>query len=146
MSRLRLLTTQVLTPLVAVLALVAIAPHVQAHGPESHVTVKPLLQQPLPNVEGKTFTVARVEFGPGVTSTPHRHGQAFVFAYVAKGAVRSQLEGGEAKTYETGESWTEQPGAHHILTQNASKTEPAVLIVTFVAPKGEPIKIDDPQP
>jgi len=42
----------------------------------------PLLQQALPNVQGKTFTSAIVDFPPGARAAPHRHGEAFVYAYV----------------------------------------------------------------
>src|SRR4051812_34277845 len=53
-------------------------------------TFKPLLQQALPKVEGKTFTSAVVELPPSARAMPHRHGQAFVYAYVLEGTVRSQ--------------------------------------------------------
>jgi quercetin dioxygenase-like cupin family protein len=109
----------------------------------AHETVKPLFQQPLPNVPGKTFTTVIVDFAPGVDAAPHRHGQAFVYAYVLSGAVRSQLEGEPAKTYQTGQFWSEPPGAHHLATVNASATAPARLLVTFVADTGEALKIDD---
>jgi len=144
MSLPNLLFRRGLIPVLATLGLLAATPSAWAHEAGGHESVKPLFQRALPNVEGKTFTVVRVEFPAGTVALPHRHGQAFVFAYVAQGSVRSQLEGGEAKTYATGESWAEPPGAHHLLTENASKTEPAVLIVTFVSPTGDAIKIDDP--
>ncbi|MBM0275024.1 cupin domain-containing protein [Micromonospora sp. STR1s_6] len=75
---------------------------------------------------------------------PHRHGNAFVYAYVLEGAVRSQLEGEPMRTYHQGENWTEQPGAHHVATENASNTEPAKLLVVFVANNGDQLKTDDP--
>ena len=109
----------------------------------AHETVKPLFQHALPNAPGKTFSTAIVDFPPGATSVPHRHGQAFVYAYVLQGAVRSQLEGEPAKTYQTGEFWYEAPGAHHLETTNASTTAPARLLVTFIADDGQPLKVDD---
>ena len=37
------------------------------------------------------------------------------------------------RTYHQGENWIEQPGAHHVATENASNTEPAeLLLVVFV--------------
>ena len=110
----------------------------------AHETVTPLFQHALPNVEGKTFTTSTVDFPPGVQSVPHRHGQAFVYAYVLSGAVSSQLEGQEAKTYQTGQFWFEEPGVHHLLTANASATAPARLLVVFIADDGQALKIDDP--
>jgi quercetin dioxygenase-like cupin family protein len=107
-------------------------------------TLKPLLQQALPNVKGKTFTSAIVDFPPNASALPHRHGQAFVYAYVLEGTVRSQLDGKPATTYHQGENWVEQPGAHHVLTENTSRTQPAKLLVVFVSNTGEKLKIDDP--
>ncbi|MFF4138521.1 cupin domain-containing protein [Streptomyces mirabilis] len=108
-------------------------------------TLKPLLQQALPNVKGKTFTSAIVDFPPNASALPHRHGQAFVYAYVLEGTVRSQLEGKPATTYHQGENWVEQPGAHHLLTENTSRTQRAKLLVVFVSNTGDKLKIDDPK-
>jgi D-arabinose 1-dehydrogenase-like Zn-dependent alcohol dehydrogenase len=66
-------------------------------------------------------------------AVPHRHGNAFVYAYVLEGAVRSQLEGEPMRTYHQGENWIEQPGAHHVATENASNTEPAELLLLLDA-------------
>ncbi|MGJ5748633.1 cupin domain-containing protein [Streptomyces puniciscabiei] len=108
-------------------------------------TLKPLLQQALPNVKGKTFTSAIVDFPPDARALPHRHGQAFVYAYVLEGTVRSQLAGKPATTYHQGENWVEPPGAHHVLTENTSRTKSAKLLVVFVSDTGAKLKIDDPK-
>ncbi|MFD8006264.1 cupin domain-containing protein [Streptomyces mirabilis] len=108
-------------------------------------TLKPLLQQALPNVKGKTFTSAVVDFPPNARALPHRHGQAFVYAYVLEGTVRSQLEGKPVTTYHQGENWVEQPGAHHLLTENTSRTKRAKLLVVFVSNTGDKLKVDDPK-
>ena len=107
-------------------------------------TLTPLLEQALPNVQGKTFTSAIVDFPPGARAVPHRHGEAFVYAYVLEGTVRSQLGGEPVRTYHQGENWVEPPGAHHVLTENTSRTEPAKLLVVFISNTGDKIKVDDP--
>ncbi|MFI9574362.1 cupin domain-containing protein [Microbispora rosea] len=107
-------------------------------------TLTPLLQQSLPNVKGKTFTSAIVDFPPGARARPHRHGKAFVYAYVLEGSVRSKLAGKPARTYHQGENWVEQPGAHHVLTENTNRTERARLLVVFVSDTGDKLKVDDP--
>ncbi|MGH4028876.1 cupin domain-containing protein [Actinomycetota bacterium Odt1-20B] len=104
----------------------------------------PLVQQALPNVKGKTFTSRIVEFPPGGGAPAHRHGKAFVYAYVLDGTVRSRLEGEPAHTYRRGQTWTEQPGAHHVTTQNVSRTKRARLLVVFVSDTGDELKVDDP--
>ena len=98
----------------------------------------------LPDTRGASLTTVIVELAPGATAAPHRHGGAFVYAYVLEGTVRSQLDGAPARTYRTGEDWFEQPNAHHVLTQNPSPTSPARLLVVFVAPTGAPLKLVDP--
>ncbi|MET8965336.1 cupin domain-containing protein [Streptomyces sp. NPDC004074] len=107
--------------------------------------LKPLLQQALPNVKGKTFTSAVVAFPPNVSALPHRHGQAFVYAYVLEGTVRSKVDDKPVTTYHQGENWIEQPGAHHVLTENTSRTKPAKLLVVFVSNTGDKLKVDDPK-
>jgi|SRR6185312_649807 len=99
----------------------------------AHETVTPAFAHAIPNVPGKTITALVVTYKPGGTSLAHRHGAAFVVAYVLSGAIRSQLEGGESKVYHAGESWTEAPGAHHLVSDNASQTEPATLLAIFIA-------------
>jgi quercetin dioxygenase-like cupin family protein len=106
-------------------------------------TLSPLFQSALPNVKGKTFTSAIVDFPPAARAVPHRHGQAFVYAYVLDGSVASKLEGEPTRTYHQGENWVEQPGAHHVLTQNPSRNAPAKLLVVFISNAGDKLKIDD---
>ncbi|GHJ99656.1 hypothetical protein SY2F82_14540 [Streptomyces sp. Y2F8-2] len=109
-------------------------------------TLEPLFQQALPNVKGKTFTSMIVDFPPNARAMPHRHGQAFVYAYVLEGTLRSRLEGKPVSTYHQGENWVEQPGAHHVLTENTSPTERARLLVVYVSNTGEKLKVDDTKP
>ena len=102
-----------------------------------------LLKQPLPNVKGKTFTSEIVYFPPNARAVPHRHGSAFVYAYVLEGTVRSQLAGGPARTYHQGQDWVEPPGAHHLLAENTSGAKPAELLVIFISNTGAKLKIND---
>jgi quercetin dioxygenase-like cupin family protein len=105
--------------------------------------IKPVFDLDLPNVAGKTFKVVEVSFAAGTKANAHRHGNAFVYAYVLSGSIRSQLAGEPAQIYHAGQSWFEPPGAHHILTQNLSRKKSARLLVVFVANIGEPIKTSD---
>jgi quercetin dioxygenase-like cupin family protein len=107
-------------------------------------SLTPLLQQPLTGVPGKTFTSAIVDLPANAKSLPHRHGQAFAYAYVLEGSIRSQLEGEAVKTYDQGQSWVEPPGAHHVLAENPSTTQPTKLLVVFIADDGTALKTDDP--
>ena len=105
-----------------------------AHGADdAHEQITPAFQTAIANVPGKTMTAVVVDYKPGGVSLPHRHGQAFVVGYVLQGAIRSKVDDGEARVYHAGESWTEAPGAHHLVSENASKTKPARLLAIFVA-------------
>jgi quercetin dioxygenase-like cupin family protein len=97
--------------------------------------VEVIASHALPNVPGKRVTVVRVAYGPGGFTPPHRHGGS-VTAYITKGQVRSQLKGGPLETFEVGQSFFEPPGATHLVSANASNTEPAELIAVFVADEG----------
>jgi quercetin dioxygenase-like cupin family protein len=122
----------------------AAIPRADTAAPHPSETLAPLFQQALPDVPGKTFTSAIVTFPPAARAVPHRHGDAFVYAYVLEGTVSSQLEGEPPHVYHQGENWSEPPGAHHLATENTSPTEPAKLLVVFIATTGEQLKVDDP--
>lgn len=97
--------------------------------------VEPIGSYALPNVPGKRVTIVRVSYGPGGFSRPHRHSGS-VTAYITKGAIRSQLGGGPVETFGVGQSFFEPPGSTHLVSANASMTEPAELIAVFVADEG----------
>lgn len=98
-------------------------------------TVEPIGSYALPNVPGKRVTVVRVFYGPGGFTRAHRHAGS-VTAYITKGEIRSQLGGGPVETFRVGQSFFEPPGATHLVSANASNTEPAELIAVFVADEG----------
>jgi quercetin dioxygenase-like cupin family protein len=115
--------------LAAALALSA----VPAFAADTAAVVTPQFAHALPDMPGKAMKVVTVSYAPGAASPAHRHGQAFVYAYVLSGHVRTQVEGEPEKVLGPGEGWFEPPGAHHIVSANASKTEPAKFLAVFVA-------------
>jgi quercetin dioxygenase-like cupin family protein len=104
--------------------------------------VRPVFSNELPNVPGKTLTAVEVNYAPGASSKPHHHG-GVVFAYVVSGQIRSQVDDGPARVYHAGESFFEGPGAHHVISENASATKPARLLAVIVADKGEKLLTPD---
>ena len=97
--------------------------------------VEPIGSYALPNVAGKRVTIVRVTYGPGGFSRPHRHAGS-VTAYITRGEIRSQLGGGPVETFAVGQTFFEPPGSTHLVSANASATEPAELIAVFVADEG----------
>jgi quercetin dioxygenase-like cupin family protein len=117
----------------AVLA-VPLTPFAAAEEHGGHATVAFTSQ--LPNVPGKSLTAVVVRYGPGEATPPHHHAGS-VYAYVLSGAIRSQTStGGPAKVYQAGESFFEPPGSIHLVSANASNSEPASLLAVFVADDG----------
>jgi quercetin dioxygenase-like cupin family protein len=97
--------------------------------------VEPINSYALPNVPGKRVTIVRVFYGPGGFTRAHRHAGS-VTAYITKGEIRSQLAGGPVEIFKVGQSFFEPPGATHLVSANASDTEPAELVAVFVADEG----------
>ena len=97
--------------------------------------VESIASYALPNLPGKRVTIVRVFYGPGGFTRAHRHAGS-VTAYITKGEIRSQLGGGPIETFKVGQSFFEPPGATHLISANASNTEPAELIAVFVADEG----------
>ncbi|AHX13376.1 cupin [Dyella jiangningensis] len=122
--------------LAALLATAAFAGTAYAQAPEA--TVKPNFAQAIPNLPGKSLVAVEVSYPPGGASTPHHHARsAFIYAYVVSGEIQSQVDDGPMRTYRAGESFYEAPGAHHRVSGNASKTQPAKLLAVFVVDTGE---------
>jgi quercetin dioxygenase-like cupin family protein len=97
--------------------------------------VEVITSHALPNVPGKRVTIVRVTYGPGGFTPPHRHSGS-VTAYITRGLIRSQLGGGPVETFAVGQTFFEPPGSTHVVSANASNTEPAELIAVFVADEG----------
>jgi quercetin dioxygenase-like cupin family protein len=92
----------------------------------------------LPNVPGKSMKGVLVEYAPGGTSPAHIHPRsAFIYATVLEGAIRSRVNDGPVVTYRAGESFSENPGDRHAVSENASPTEPARLLAVFVVDTDE---------
>jgi quercetin dioxygenase-like cupin family protein len=121
---------------VAAMAVVALAiagvPAAYAEGDK----VTPVRSEKLPNAPGKSLTAVVVNYAPGGKSASHHHAGS-VFAYVLSGSIRSENSAtGPARVYKAGENFFEPPGSEHLVSENASATEPASLLAIFVADDG----------
>lgn len=100
---------------------------------EKAAKVTLVAEHELPNVPGKSLRAVLVEYGPGAGSPSHRHpSSAFIYARVLEGAIRSKVNDAPERTFQAGESWTEKPGDHHQVSQNASTTAPAKLLASRI--------------
>jgi quercetin dioxygenase-like cupin family protein len=85
-------------------------------------------------------TVVEVNYGPGESSAAHSH-PCPVIGYIAEGALRFQVKGEAEAIYKAGESFYEPPNGVHLVSANASQTEPAKLIAYFVCDHEGPLSV-----
>jgi quercetin dioxygenase-like cupin family protein len=117
------------TILMGLLCIVAAPSAVQ----ETKVT--PLVTKDLAGIAGKEAVMLTVEYAPGATSNKHRH-NANTFVYVLEGSIVMQVEGGKPVTLGPGQTFYESPDDIHVVSKNASDTQPAKFLVFFVKDKG----------
>ncbi len=131
----RMQRIRILTALFAILLMGLTTPALlRAADPAGEV--KQVFSGKLPNVPGKSLTAVVVDYPPGGKTPAHRHAGS-VFAYVLSGKIRSENSvTGPAKVYYAGESFFEPAGSEHLVSANASDTEPASLLAVFVADDG----------
>jgi quercetin dioxygenase-like cupin family protein len=108
-----------------------------AHGDVAD-QVKVLQEKQPSNAPGKNVVMLTVSYAPGEASPAHQHPGA-VMAYVLEGAVVSKLNDESEKTYKAGEYWYEAPGTVHSVSRNASKTQPAKLLVWSLVDEGKAV-------
>lgn len=100
--------------------------------------VEVVTNRALPKFDGEQeVNVITVEYGPGESSPSHRH-NAHTFVYVLEGSVIMQVAGAEPVTLHVGDEYYESPEDVHILSKNASDTDPAKFLVFFIKPPGVP--------
>ncbi len=102
-----------------------------------------VLSKPLSKLDGKHLKVVLVEvnYGPGEASSPHSHPCAVV-GYVVEGTLRTQVKGEPEMTYKAGESFYEAPNGVHLISANASSTEPAKLIAYLICDHDTPLSVN----
>lgn len=93
--------------------------------------VSPLLTKELLARPDQEITMLTVEYAPGESSPKHRH-DAQVMVYVLEGAVRMQVEGQPLVTLTRGQTFYEGPDDVHLVSANASQTQPAKFLVFMV--------------
>ncbi|HEX2275751.1 MAG TPA: cupin domain-containing protein [Candidatus Tectomicrobia bacterium] len=99
--------------------------------------VTPLMGEDLAGLPGKEGVMLTVEYAPGASSGKHRH-NAHTFVYVLEGAIVMQVAGGEAVILGPGQTFYESPDDIHLVSKNASDSQPAKFLVFFVKDKGAP--------
>ena len=68
----------------------------------------------------------------------HKH-DANAFVYVLEGSIVMQVKGEKEVTLSPGDTFYESPSDIHLVSRNASTTEPAKFIVVLLKTKDAPV-------
>ena len=103
---------------------------------------KPIVQRDAPpvNLDGWQMTATEVSYGPGESSSRHRH-PGFVCGYVLEGQYRFAVDGQKETVLSTGQMFFENPGDVHAVSGNASQSQPARILAIVFTKKGDPVTI-----
>lgn len=117
-----------------------------AHGPQENKRARVLRTQNLPPANGGQLkaTLVEVNYGPGESSPPHSH-PCPVMVYVVSGAIRTRVQGGPEMVVKAGGTFYEDPNGVHLISSNASSTEPARMVAWFLCDHDGPLSTDKPQ-
>lgn len=94
--------------------------------------LQPLYNNSIPNCPGKTIVALQVSFPPNGSTPPHTHAGAFVCVNVISGYVYNKMNDNPMEIFGPGECFKENPGCRHRISENASATEPAVIVATMI--------------
>ena len=122
------------TVVIAGLSCGSILAATNAPGGETKATTdRVVLSRSLPAMKGNDLkiTVLEVAYAPGAASPAHSH-PCPVVAYVVSGAIRSQVQGEPETVYRAGQSFFEPASGVHLISANASRTEPAKFLAYFL--------------
>jgi quercetin dioxygenase-like cupin family protein len=100
-------------------------------------TVDELMTRSVAGLPNKEVLMITVNYLPGGASLPHRH-DAQVFVYVLEGAMTMQVDGSAPVTLGPGQTFYEGPDDVHRVSANASRTQPARILVFMIKEKRRP--------
>ena len=100
----------------------------------THEVVQELMRKDFVGAPGKELLMLTVEYLPGGASLPHRH-NAQVLVYVLSGTMHMQVKGSPVLTLGPGQTFYEGPSDEHTVSENASQTEAAKILVFEVKDK-----------
>ena len=128
--------------LIAIICFAATAAAAQsAEPPRAKVTQ--IFSESMMEWPGKQVRSFIVEFPPGGESVPHTH-PGPIFAYVLRGTWIMQMEGLAERTVRAGEVAYEHAHHKHLISRNASTSEPLQLLVYFISEPGAPVSVPIP--
>ncbi|MET9672675.1 cupin domain-containing protein [Streptomyces sp. NPDC006482] len=96
--------------------------------------------------KGETDVVVRtITIAPGGSTGWHHHPGPLV-AVVQAGTLTRTLDDCSVEVTSAGQAFVEPSGGKHVHVGRNLGTEPVVLYVTYLLPKGAPFSVDEPAP
>lgn len=138
----RTLTGAALAILFAVTSITGVQPQ---NRPKSDATARLAISQALPHMNGDNLSVKLIElsYKPGGSSAAHSH-PCPVIGYVIEGALKFQVKGEPERVYKAGDTFYEAPNGVHLVSGNASQTEPVKFLAYFVCDHDTPLSVPPP--
>jgi len=135
-----LLTLSVVVTPIAVMTGSQASPRRAAHGAVQTTQARIAITQAMPHLDGARLkaSVVEVTYAPGGESRPHTH-PCPVIGYVVSGHYRSGVKGGEERVYGPGETFYEPPNGVHMVSRNASSSEPTTFLAYFLCDHDGPL-------
>jgi quercetin dioxygenase-like cupin family protein len=65
--------------------------------------------------------------------------------YVVEGSLRTKVQGKPEMIYKAGQSFYEAPNGIHLVSANASTTEPAKFLAYFICDRDTALTVDVPE-
>jgi quercetin dioxygenase-like cupin family protein len=109
--------------------------------PPTKVTV--LMKQTPADIPNHELIMITLDIPPGGGSPAHRHPGAHNFGYVLEGAYKIKVDNGPETVLTKGQTFYEAPGQLHVVSRNASETEPAKVLVVVVNEIGKPVTVPE---
>lgn len=92
---------------------------------------------PIDVLPGYENRLIKLEFPPGIVGGPHTHPEVGI-GYIVSGEHNSQWEGEEMEYCKAGDVVIDRALETHVYTSNPSKTEPLIIIMSYIIKIGDP--------
>lgn len=122
------------------MALAALLPAVAPAQAKRSVTTlfERAIDTPFPN---RTVYVVRVDMPAGdPPSAAHKH-SGLTIGYVLSGSYRFQVSGEPERTLKAGDVFFEPEGHTHLVSGNASQSQPASILAVIIGVTGKPVTV-----
>ena len=99
-----------------------------------------LCSAPVEGVPGWETRLYLIEYSPGADGSGHHH-PVVGLGYMLSGTILSAFAEGEVTAIEEGQSFVDAAHLIHLVSRNASSTEPLRFVIAYTVKQGEPVTV-----